>query len=194
MPRIPSTSVSVILSLLATAALSAAGCDSSPSTPAEEASSIEAADDNLAPAPRPTPVHPRLTLTAYDPPTSLEEIPEGVNAVQVEMQFLTAAMHNILIHISDANLAAIPEEIGKVHPLYDLTHSAIEQGLYTLPYNSDQLEEFERVDNAFHDDLRALVAAAREDDLDAAAKAYGTLVEGCVSCHAQFRFAPTEGE
>lgn len=174
----------------------AAGCEPSSPPPSDETTPAEAPPAEAPPTSKRAPSlqEMRLPLTANDPPKSLDEIPEGVNAVQVEMQFLAAGMNNILLHISDANLKAIPDEISRIHPLYDLTHEAIEEGLYTLPHNADQLEEFERVDDAFHDDLRALVAAARADDLPATAEAYGVLVQGCVSCHAQFRFAPTAGE
>lgn len=121
-------------------------------------------------------------------PESLDELPEGLNIVQLEMRLLTAAMQNILQLIGDERLDEIPGQIRQVHPAYELTHQALEEGLYRPPVNPDQIEEFVEVDDEFHDDLRGLVGAARDDDLEGVTRYYNELVDGCTSCHGQFRF------
>ncbi len=121
-------------------------------------------------------------------PESLEELPQGVNIVQLEMRLLTGAMQNILQLIGDERLDEIPGQIRQVHPAYELTHQALEEGLYRPPVNPDQIEEFIAEDDEFHDVLRGLVGAARDDDLEGVTQYYNELVEGCTSCHGQFRF------
>ena len=121
-------------------------------------------------------------------PDSLDELPEGVNIVQFEMRLLTAAMQNILQLIADERLDEIPGQIRQVHPAYELTHQALEDELYRPPVNPDQIEEFIEVDDEFHDILRGLVGAARDDDLQGVTEHYSELVEGCAGCHGQFRF------
>ncbi|MFU8804728.1 MAG: hypothetical protein ACNA8W_13015 [Bradymonadaceae bacterium] len=161
------------------------GCDSpvpEQAPPSVDKSAEESVEESAA--------EPAVEPAAAKPVKTLDDLPEGINVVQHEMQLLTAAMQNILRHIADDNLAAVPLEIGKVHPVYELTHEAIEKGLYRPPFNPDQIEEFKAMDDAFHNDLVALVRASRGDDLQVAATTYGKLVEGCTGCHAQFRFAP----
>ncbi len=123
------------------------------------------------------------------PVMTLEDLPEGVNIVQYEMQHLTKAMQDILFHIANADLAKIPVEISKVHPIYELTHQALEQGLYQPPANSDNVPGFASRDDAFHEDLVVMVRAARANDLQATTAAYAKLVQGCTDCHTEFRFA-----
>lgn len=130
------------------------------------------------------------TSYAITPAISLDALPEGVNIVQHEMQVLTEAMQNNLRHLADGNLAAIPKEIARVHPIYDLTHEALGAGLYNPPFNSENIAGFEALDEAFHDDLRTMVASALDDDLQGTTVAYAKLVTGCTSCHTQFRFEP----
>ncbi len=121
-------------------------------------------------------------------PDNLDELPEGLNIVQLEMRLLTAAMQNILQLIADERLDEIPGQIAQVHPAYDLTHQALEDEVYRPPVNPDQIEEFVEADDEFHDVLRDLVGAARDDDLQGVTDHYSQLLEGCASCHGQFRF------
>lgn len=121
-------------------------------------------------------------------PETLDELPEGVNVVQYEMRLLTAAMQNILQLIADERLDEIPDQIRQVHPVYELTHEALEQQQYRPPVNPDRIDDFVEMDDEFHDDLRGLVGAANDADLEGVTEQYGRLVDGCASCHGEFRF------
>ena len=121
-------------------------------------------------------------------PDSLDGLPEGVNAVQFEMRLLTAAMQNIIQLIADDRFEEIPDQIRQVHPSYELTHSAIRSGLYRPPINGDRIDAFVEADDIFHDELRALVRAARSRDREGVTSQMGQLTAGCVSCHSDFRF------
>lgn len=170
-----------------------------PDSPAEPPQALESIQESKPSQQKPSPpedpdsIPLRTDFHAPFPPLpsvpdSLDELPEGVNPVQLEMQLLTEGMNNILRLIADNRLDGIAGQIRQIHPAYELTHQAIESGAYRPPQNSDQIEEFIAMDDEFHDLLRALLRASRENDLQAAAERYGDLVQGCTSCHAQFRF------
>ncbi|MFB6262924.1 MAG: cytochrome c [Bradymonadaceae bacterium] len=131
---------------------------------------------------------PKKPSESPGPPTSLEELPEGVNVLQHEMQLLLEAMRQTLTLIANDNLEAIPAQFKKVHPARKMTMKALEQGKYEPPINADEMETFERLDDQFHSNLKGLLKAAKEDDLAGAANQYGKLVDGCANCHKQFRF------
>ena len=101
-------------------------------------------------------------------PTSLDELPEDVNAVQNEMQLLNTAMQNTLTLIANDALGGIPAQIKKVHPARQLTAKALEQGRYEPPVNADNMERFKELDAQFHRDLKGLLKASKEDDLQGA--------------------------
>jgi hypothetical protein len=120
-------------------------------------------------------------------PRSLDELPEGVNAVHHEIQLLNTAMHNTLTLIANDQLEAIPGQIKDVHPARQLTQKAIETGQYEPPVNADDMEGFAKMDEAFHEDLRGLLKAAKDDDLEEATTRYRDLVQGCTDCHTKYR-------
>jgi hypothetical protein len=134
------------------------------------------------------PGEPRHDGEGGGAPTSLADLPEGTNAVQHEMRLLDEAMRTTLTLLANRELEAIPAQILRVHPARQITEEAIAAGVYQPPKRPDELAEFQALDDAFHDDLKALLAAAERDDLDAATDAYADLVRGCTSCHQAFRF------
>lgn len=109
------------------------------------------------------------------------------NVVANEMRALTAAMNTALAAIANDDLAAIPPALHAVHAAREQTERAIHAGTYQPPKNGGQLERFVAMDEAFHDELVVLLRAARAGDSAAAARQVGTIMNGCVSCHQQFR-------
>ena len=122
------------------------------------------------------------------------------NPVKHEMQLLSVAMHKSLDAIANDELAVIPAEIAKVHPAKVATEEAVKAGTYKPPHNSERMDEFAKLDSQFHNKLRTLLGAAKNNDRPAAAQAYGELVQGCVTCHQTFRYdgggaaAPSDSE
>lgn len=119
---------------------------------------------------------------------SMDKLPHGVNPVQNEMRLLSATMQNVLSMIANDNLEAIPPEIKKIHPARQLTQKAIKNGDYAPPKNADKLKKFKKLDRGFHKNLKSMVKAAKDGDLEATSKQYGKLVNGCTGCHAKFRY------
>jgi hypothetical protein len=183
------TKTLVVVCILALGAVSA--CDKQQEAPPEEpakASAPEAPAVDESAGDDPAGDDPAGDEKVGQSPTSLDELPEGVNVVQNEMQLLTTAMQTTLLLIANDQLEGIPAQIKKVHPAKVLTHEAIEKGVYAPPKNSEKIDEFVKMDDAFHDDLRGLLKASKQDDLQMATEKYGDLVQGCTSCHTKFRY------
>lgn len=121
-------------------------------------------------------------------PTSLDELPEGVNVVQHEMILLNEAMIGVYTMIIANQLSGIPAAIHGVHGARDLTHGALTDGKYQPPKNSEDIEGFEKLDDAFHDQLVELVKAAQSNDLELTTKTYAEVIQGCTTCHTQYRY------
>lgn len=112
----------------------------------------------------------------------------GVNPVQHEMRLLTEAMNVILLAVANNNLKAIPPAIHKVHDARMVTEKALLSGAYHPPKNGNRIDAFIAQDEAFHDELVTLMKAVKADDLQAATRQVGVIVNSCTSCHTQYRF------
>jgi hypothetical protein len=131
------------------------------------------------------PAHEHGHAPAATPPG---ELPPGVNPVQNEMRVLHEATLLWVTAVANNTLDAIPASIEKIHVARSLTEKALEAGTYKPPKNGDQLEAFIKADEAFHDDLVGLVKASQAKDLPGTTRQLGKVLEGCTSCHTQFRF------
>jgi cytochrome c556 len=110
------------------------------------------------------------------------------NPVQAEMRLLHEATRDWVTAIAQNQLAAIPTGISRVHAARMVTEQALATGEYRPPKAGADLEQFKKQDEAFHDELVKLLRAAKANDLVAATRQLGTVLEGCTSCHAKFRF------
>ena len=177
------------LAIAATLLVGAQGCDSPKSADAPEAEAPQRASNEATSRPGgDETTAPEESADQPAPPKTLDDLPEGTNVLQHEMRLLNAAMRNTLTLIANDELEGIPAEIKRVHPARQLTVKAIKKGAYTPPRNGDDMEAFKRADDAFHQDLKGLLEAAKHDNIEAATDHYGKLVDGCTSCHTQFRF------
>jgi hypothetical protein len=116
------------------------------------------------------------------------ETPAGLNPVQHEMRLLADAMNVIMLAVANNDLKAIPPAISKVHSARMVTEQALLSGKYQPPKNSKQVQAFIKQDEAFHDELVTLMKAVRTNDLNAATRQVGVIVNSCTSCHTQYRF------
>ena len=110
------------------------------------------------------------------------------NAVQHEMRELALAMQVTLNAIANNTLGDVTPAIHKVHGARDLTEAALKDKLVVLPKNGDKLAAFIKEDEAFHNELVKLVKAARANDLTAATRQFGVVMNGCTACHSKYRF------
>jgi cytochrome c556 len=117
---------------------------------------------------------------------SPDALPPG-NVVQTEMRMLTSILEQTVRGIGVGDVRPIEHELHRLHEAKAATEAALESGAYKLPKNPEGLEQFKAMDEAFHEQLGALVTASRANDVPAAAEALGAIVRGCPACHAAFR-------
>lgn len=116
-----------------------------------------------------------------------KEIVPPEMAVKHEMRLLDAAFKNLL----DAILLDSPDTIEapfhEVHKAKMETEKALKSGKVKLPKNSDKLDEFVRMDEAFHGKLVKLLGAAGKRDRKGIKDSAHEILDGCVQCHNRFR-------
>lgn len=125
---------------------------------------------------------------AKKPAAAAAQTPAGLNPVQHEMRLLADAMNVIMLAVANNDLKAIPPAISKVHSARMVTEQALLNGTYQPPKNSKQVQAFIKQDEVFHDELVTLMKAVKADDLGAATRQVGVLVNSCTSCHVAYRF------
>jgi hypothetical protein len=74
------------------------------------------------------------------------------------------------------------------HAIFEDFEIRDDYSLAHLEGRVDCMEGFAKMDQAFHEDLRGLVKAAKDDDLEEATTRYRDLVQGCTDCHTKYRF------
>lgn len=109
------------------------------------------------------------------------------NAVQREMRLLAEVLGGSVRAIGVGDVRPIEHQLHQLHEAKEATEAALKGGAYKLPKNPQQLEAFEAMDNAFHEQLEILAKASQANDIAGAADALGTLVKACQGCHAMFR-------
>ncbi len=112
----------------------------------------------------------------------------AANPVQAEMRALHEATRDWVTAIANNDLASIPRGISRVHAARMVTEKAVESGAYKPPKAGADIEAFKKQDEAFHDELVKLLKASKANDLPAATKQLGVVLEGCTSCHTKYRF------
>lgn len=126
--------------------------------------------------------------TAAVPTGSVASAAPPGNPVQEEMRALHEAARDWVTFVANGQLSLIPPTIPRIHAARQVTERALADGSYRPPKNGHLLQDFVRQDEAFHDELVRLLKAARQDDLPAATRQLGVIMEGCTSCHVKFRF------
>lgn len=111
----------------------------------------------------------------------------AANPVQTEMRMLSDTLGSSVRAIGLGDVRPIEHQLHKLHEAKEATEAAVKGGTYKLPKNPEQLEAFEGMDNAFHEQLEVLAKASQANDVAGAADALGTLVKACQGCHAMFR-------
>ena len=170
--------IPVVLLVIGTAAL---GCQ----RPTETAGETPAAHAEPAPAGHDTQTHEAAASDARP------AVPTGEprNPVQAEMRLLLEATRDWVTAIAQHDLASIPPGISRVHAARLVTEEALKAGTYAPPKGgAAALDAFVRKDEAFHDELVALLQAAKANDLPAATRQLGVVLDGCTSCHMTFRY------
>jgi len=109
------------------------------------------------------------------------------NVVQTEMRMLTEILQHTVRGIGVGDVRPIEHELHALHAAKEATEAAVKSGAYKLPKNPEGVAGFQQMDEAFHEQLGALVTASSKNEVPAAAEALGNLVKACAGCHAAFR-------
>ncbi len=134
-------------------------------------------------APAPAHDHP-----AHVAPAAPAALPPAANPVQEEMRALHAATRDWVTAIANHQLDTIPPSLGVIHAARSRTEAALAAGAYAPPKNPSDLAGFVAQDEAFHGELVKLLRAAEANDLPAATRQLGVVLDGCTACHQKFRF------
>lgn len=121
------------------------------------------------------------------PSPLLDAQPAPTNPVQVEMRLMTQILEVTVRAIGARDVRPIEHELHRLHAAKEATSAAVTSGAYKLPKNADNVAGFTAMDEAFHEDLGALVTASRANDVPGAAEALGAIMRGCQGCHAAYR-------
>jgi hypothetical protein len=120
-------------------------------------------------------------------PTAVRPRAPGENPVQYEMRLLTETLQRAVSGIGHGDVRFLAQELHQLHLAMEATEAAVRDGSYRPPRNPDRVERFLELDELFHRHLVQLVRASRQNDLDGAAQALGAAMQGCQTCHDEFR-------
>ena len=111
------------------------------------------------------------------------------NPLLVEMMLVNKAFRDIVSAVALEDSPAIVKAIEglEASAAEKATAKAIKAGSIKTPKNPDKMREFKRMDDEFHDNMEALLKAAKADKQPKIRTFTKKLLDGCVKCHAQFR-------
>ena len=115
------------------------------------------------------------------------EVSAPKDAVKHEMRLLDAAYKNLIDSLLLDTPEAIEPPFHEVHRAKMATEKALHAGKIVLPKNSDKLDEFVEMDEAFHGKLKKLLGAARKKDRKGIQDSAHEILDSCVQCHSRFR-------
>ncbi len=126
--------------------------------------------------------HPETEISGL--PTKLNLPPELLTLLQKEMVEIQSAMQQLIPLMAQGNsekTAQLAEQIKRSFILKkSLSSEELQQLIQLLPAH------FVQLDRAFHGNAGKLAESAIQSDFIASGKIYGTMVNGCISCHTQF--------
>ena len=112
------------------------------------------------------------------------------NAVQVEMRLLEDAMKTSVAAIARGDVRGLPKLLHQVHLAAGDTTAHLRRGDYVLPQHSGDIDAFVALDAAFHTEMIRMVSAAKRNDVETTANAFGNLMVRCHACHAHYSDPP----
>lgn len=112
---------------------------------------------------------------------------EHGNALIEEMLLLDTAFREIVSAVAVSDGGRVLKALEPMHGAMEKTHEGVHHGAVHIPKNADRVREFVNMDKLFHKDLESLATAAKKNDGKAMLTLSKKLMDGCVSCHQQFR-------
>lgn len=111
----------------------------------------------------------------------------SANALIEEMRALDSVFREIVSAVALGDGGRVHQAIEGMHGRMEKTQEALHAGHVKLRKNASKVAEFERMDKEFHANLEKLAGAAHKGDSQNMTLFTKKLLDGCVSCHKQFR-------
>lgn len=109
------------------------------------------------------------------------------NALVEEMRALDGVFREIVSAVALGDGHKVHQALETMHGKMEKTQEALHTGHVKLRKNASKAAEFERMDKEFHANLEKLAGAAHKNDGPNMTLLTKKLLDGCVSCHKQFR-------
>lgn len=109
------------------------------------------------------------------------------NPLIEEMTKLDNVFRDVVSGVSLGDGHKVHEALESMHGTMEKTHEGVDKGTVNLQKNAHRLEEFLKMDKAFHADLEKLAHAAHKNERKTMLSLTKNLLDGCVSCHQTFR-------
>lgn len=120
-------------------------------------------------------------------PSAANDTASTQNPLIEEMAKLDNVFRDVVSGVSLGDGHKVHEALEKMHGTMEKTHEGVDKGTVKLQKNAHRLEEFVKMDKAFHADLERLAHAAHKNERKTMLSLTKNLLEGCVSCHQTFR-------
>lgn len=111
----------------------------------------------------------------------------GDNPLIDEMVLLDRAFMDVVSAVAVGSGHRVLNALEPMHGTMEKTHEAIHSGVVKLSKNQKRIDEFAKMDEAFHNNLEKLEDAARKENKDAMISITKKLLDGCVNCHKIFK-------
>ena len=111
----------------------------------------------------------------------------GPNPLISEMMMLDRVFQQVVSAVAMGDGAKVEKALEEMHGTMEKTHEGVHEGTVRIPKNADREKEFVNMDKEFHLNLERLAEAGRENDQTKMLVLTKTLLDGCVSCHRDFR-------
>lgn len=113
--------------------------------------------------------------------------PASSGALVEEMKALDAVFREVVSAVALGDGHRVHQALETMHGKMEKTQEALHAGEVKLRKNASKAAEFEKMDKAFHADLESLATAAHKGDRQKMTAVTKKLLDGCVSCHNQFK-------
>lgn len=120
-------------------------------------------------------------------PSAANDKASTQNPLIEEMTKLDSVFRDVVSGVSLGDGHKVHEALEKMHGTMEKTHEGVDKGTVKLQKNAHRLEEFVKMDKAFHADLERLAHAAHKNERKTMLSLTKNLLESCVSCHQTFR-------
>jgi len=132
-------------------------------------------------------IFPLLSLGEHEHGSHQERKDTGASPLIEEMIKLDAVFRDVVSGVAMGDGKRVHEALETMHGTMEKTHEGVHHGTVVLRKNAGRLNEFIARDKQFHEKLEQLAHAAHGNDQNAMVALTKELLDGCVSCHRDFR-------